>query len=97
MIPLNYEWVTFLPKIRAKDATYNSSCVRIAKFGCREVWNYFREVIPLTHSENDFSGKVIPIDLKIYKDSVRKTSFHTISCLLIHCSELSTLSIIASI
>ncbi len=30
-------------KIRAKDATYSSSCVRIAKFGCREV-------IPLTHS-----------------------------------------------
>ncbi len=28
-----------LPKIRAKDATYSSSCVEIAKFGCREVWN----------------------------------------------------------
>ena len=28
-----------------------TSRVGIAKFGCREVWNYFREVIPLTHSE----------------------------------------------
>ena len=29
---------------------YSSSCVGIAKFGCREVWHYFPEVIPLTHS-----------------------------------------------
>ncbi len=30
---------------------YSSSCVGIAKFGCREVWNYLLEVIPLTHSD----------------------------------------------
>ncbi len=38
-------------KIRAKDATYSSSCVGMAKFGCCEVWNYFCEVILFTHSD----------------------------------------------
>ena len=51
LIPLNHEWIIFLPKICAKDATYSSSCVGIAKFGCHEVWNYFTKVIPLTHSD----------------------------------------------
>ena len=54
LILLNHEWITFLPKICAKDATYSSSCVGIAKFGCHEVWNLSREVIPLTHSETGF-------------------------------------------
>ena len=30
---------------------YSSSCVGMAKFGCHEVWNLSREVIPLTHSD----------------------------------------------
>ena len=27
------------------------SSIGIAKFACREVWNLYREVIPLTHSD----------------------------------------------
>ncbi len=37
-------------KTGAKDATYSSPSIGIAKFACREVWNLYREVIPLTHS-----------------------------------------------
>ncbi len=50
-----------------KDATYSSSCVGIAKFGCREVWNLSREVIPLTHS-----AMLTPIALAISSHKRKK-------------------------
>ncbi len=30
---------------------YSSSSIGIAKFACREVWNLYRDVKPLTHSD----------------------------------------------
>ena len=69
LIPLNHKWITFLPKIRAKDATYSSSCFGIAKFGSGEGWNYFREVIPLTHSDIPWWTKEICKDACICVES----------------------------
>ena len=40
--------------MHGKDTAYSAS-IGIAKLACREVWDLYREVIPLTHSENSNS------------------------------------------
>ncbi len=58
-IPLNHEWITFLPKIRAKDATYsitnsvlNSSCFAWHPYGKRELFKTELVIVHVLELQN---------------------------------------------